>query len=398
MKTKNIILKILSLSTILLTSGCDVESDNKSITLTGPKDGEIIDIMPKSERSYVDAMYEQAKGIQNDYVINDLNGDNVEIADYYKKYTCGKGVKVKLGCKVKGFGNNRNLVYHVSTENDFSNEVIYETTRTSFELNSLYSNTTYYWKITDKSGIFSSETKSFTMSEGWRGIEGGKAPNIRDMGGHKTKFGKYIKQGLVYRGSEFNKEEYTTLGTLHPKTIDETTINMAENVIKIGTEIDFRGPEESNFIFESNINENIKYDRQIIPSYAELLTGSQGICVKNIFLDFLDATTTSSVYFHCMGGADRTGTIGFLLGGILGMSYTDLVIDYELTSFSYNLREHDKVGQWSNFPAFIETLKTITNANESTPISEMCETWLTSKKCGLTMENINNIRNLMIEK
>lgn len=398
MKKRNIILKILSLSTILLMTGCDIESDNKTIILTGPKDGEIIDIMPKSERDYVDAMYEQAKGIEDDYVINNLNGDNVKISDYYQKYTCGKGVKVKLGCKVSGFGLKRNLIYHLATDEDFSNETIYETSKTSYELDSLYSNTTYFWKITDKSGIFSSETKSFTMSEGWRGIEGGKAPNIRDIGGHKTKFGKHIKQGLIYRGSEFNQKAYTALGTKHPVTIDKKTIDMAINTIKIGTEIDFRGVEESNYIVQSNISENIKYDRQIIPSYAELLTGSQGQCVKNIFLDFLNAKIDSSVYFHCMGGADRTGTIGFLLGGILGMSYTDLIIDYELTSFSYNLREHDKVGQWSDFPKFIDTLKKVTNATESTPISDICETWLISDKCGLTKENINQLKDLMIEK
>jgi hypothetical protein len=40
------------------------------------------------------------------------------------------------------------------------------------------------------------------------------------------------------------------------------------------------------------------------------------------------------VYLHCWGGADRTGTVVFLLQGIAGVSLADLAVDYELTSFA----------------------------------------------------------------
>ena len=39
------------------------------------------------------------------------------------------------------------------------------------------------------------------------------------------------------------------------------------------------------------------------------------------------------VYFHCAGGADRTGTLAFLIEALLGVSESDLSKDYELTSF-----------------------------------------------------------------
>ena len=41
------------------------------------------------------------------------------------------------------------------------------------------------------------------------------------------------------------------------------------------------------------------------------------------------------VYFHCAIGRDRTGTLAFLLEGLLGMSKSDIYKDYELTNFSY---------------------------------------------------------------
>ena len=43
------------------------------------------------------------------------------------------------------------------------------------------------------------------------------------------------------------------------------------------------------------------------------------------------------VYFHCIYGADRTGTLAFLLESLLGVGENELAKDYELTSFSYGL-------------------------------------------------------------
>ena len=40
------------------------------------------------------------------------------------------------------------------------------------------------------------------------------------------------------------------------------------------------------------------------------------------------------IYFHCNAGADRTGTVAFLINGVLGVPYKDLTRDFELTSFS----------------------------------------------------------------
>lgn len=39
--------------------------------------------------------------------------------------------------------------------------------------------------------------------------------------------------------------------------------------------------------------------------------------------------------FHCTAGADRTGTLAYLVNGLLGVSYEDLCKDFELTSI-YN--------------------------------------------------------------
>lgn len=396
--------KILTILTVLLLVGCDndVESDNKSITLNGPTDNATIEIMTSVEKRYVDAMYQQAQGIDEDlkYKVNDLNGDNVKIKDYVTSYTEGKGIKVDLGFNHKGFGKDKTYIYHIASKSDFSDELKILSKSTAYAVHSLKSNTKYYWKVTDIDNNITSETKTFTTTLGWRGINAGLTNNIRDIGGHIVKGNKIIKQGLIYRGCELNLEAYNDGSSDHNKTIDDNTIYTFKNIMKIGTEIDFRGAAESGSLTSSNMGWSVNYDRQSIAGYGSLVqdkTGSEDKKVKKIFEHFLDAKEDKSIYFHCWGGADRTGTIAFLLGGLLGMSYTDLIIDYELTSFSYNLREHDVLGTYSNFPSLIEGLKAVTNHTENNPdIQEMCKTYLMNK-VGISEENITKIQDLMLE-
>lgn len=398
---KKIVLNFLSLL-ILSLSSCSGENENKSITLKGPDDGAIIEILNDREKSYIDAMHNQEQNISAElkYCINDLGGDTIKIVDYYKPYTEGKGVSLDLEFSSSGFAWNASYYLHLADNKDFNNEIKILTNKKVINVNSLKSNTTYYWKVSDIDNNFYSSTKTFKTTLGWRCINAGAANNVRDLGGHIVKNNKIIKQGLIFRGCELNESEYDVDGSHHYKTINNDTLFTLKNVLKIGTEIDFRSASESNSITSSNLGWSIEYDRQSIGAYGSLLTdtsGKEDKKIKNIFKHFLEASEEKAIYYHCVGGADRTGTISFLLGGLLGMSYTDLIIDYELTSFSYNLREHDKIGEYSNFPSLIEGLKNVTDSKETNPdIQSMCEKYLINK-VGLTNEDIISIKERMLE-
>ncbi|MBR5388667.1 MAG: tyrosine-protein phosphatase, partial [Clostridia bacterium] len=58
--------------------------------------------------------------------------------------------------------------------------------------------------------------------------------------------------------------------------------------------------------------------------------------LKRIFY-YLTDEKNYPIYVHCNAGADRTGTVAFLINGLLGVSFEDLTRDFELTS-TYSAR------------------------------------------------------------
>ena len=69
-----------------------------------------------------------------------------------------------------------------------------------------------------------------------------------------------------------------------------------------------------------------------------------------------------SLYFHCRIGADRTGTLAYLLEGILGVSKENRYRDYELTVF-FGLDERTRFyyNKTTNYKKFTYMKGAITN-------------------------------------
>ena len=99
-------------------------------------------------------------------------------------------------------------------------------------------------------------------------------------------------------------------------------------------------------------------------------------------------------YFHCSYGRDRTGTLGFLLLGMLGVSRLDIQRDYEMTFLS-----QFGGGGGSAAAALASLNKTIdwVTANYAVggTLKESCEAYL--RAAGLTNAEIAAIRANMLE-
>ena len=212
---------------------------------------------------------------------------------------------------------------YVSEEKSFKNAAEAIVTNPWYTVDNLMPGRTYYWKVVNGFGV-ESEVRSVTVEPTqvrWIYAEGGD--NIRDMGGWMTESGKRIKYELLYRGGCIDGYNGGPMLTNNGKTT-------FKKVLGIRTEIDVRGSDAamtaSPFGGEYFDLPMTQYDYIYNDKTTKQSLGA--------IFDVLSDESKYPIYYHCNAGADRTGTLSFIIGGLLGMSFDDLTRDFELTGFS----------------------------------------------------------------
>ena len=157
--------------------------------------------------------------------------------------------------------------------------------------------------------------------------------NVRDMGGWTGLGGNPIKYGQLFRGGQLTnpKDPYNVL----------LTANGIEAMRNAGirAELDLRSSSQAHYSYASFAIKDAqnKYDAD----FTNIATTSARMWqfdkdesnIKAIKWAINELKAGKPVFYHCQNGADRTGTVGFLIGALLGMSESDLAKDYELTTF-----------------------------------------------------------------
>ena len=401
---------------------------NNNFTLIDPTDTSMVSSKVKA---YVDAMREQEESLNDPYNLGDgqlggetgvqvenfldegdVNGKNQtvngQIPDRSDK---NMGVELKFESKLDLEPSEYKVL--VADNEDFENaKELVPNENLEVNARNLFVNTEYYWKVVagdEESEVKTFETgdyprwilaRSLTGEEGGRGIY-----NVRDNGGYMTSSGKRVKQGLVYRGGEIT----TMTSSGHYNTITEVAKKAFREDMGMvgGIELDLRGNSDIGDGYKAcgfAEDGDIDYVMHAIKSYEQTFTQTRSE-IAPIF-EILKNADKKPVYYHCFGGADRTGTIGFLLNGLLGVSYTDLVIDFELTSYSSinneHIRSHIQGHQHSydRWPALVNQIKNDTtggyayDANAS--LEDNIENFLV-KACSVPQATIDTIRDIMLE-
>ena len=341
----------------------------------------------------------------------DVNGQNRTVNGQIPNRS-DKSMGVELKFEVEQGAEADSYKVLVSDNKDFNNAKELTTTGDSVTINNLFVNKEYYWKVIagdNESAVSTFETgdyprwitcRSLTGEEDGRGIY-----NVRDLGGYMTESGKRVKQGLVYRGGEIT----TMTSSGHYNTITEVAKKAFREDMGMvgGIELDLRGTSDIGDNYKAcgfAENGDIQYVMHAIKSYEQTFTNTRSE-VAPIF-EILKEADSKPVYFHCFGGADRTGTIGFLLNGLLGVSYEDLVIDFELTSYSSINNEHIRnhldghQHQYDRWPALINQIKTDTTGgykwDDNALLMDNIENFLV-KACSVPQGTIDTIRDIMLE-
>lgn len=366
-------------------------------------------VNPKT-KAYLDAMKSAEKSLKDPYAFQDLdNGVNVE--NYLNKNdykdSAGQGHNKPDGLTLsweKGTMDYASAIVKYATKADMSDALEVATTGNSVKVNNLYSNTKYYYQLTytKNSTLYKSNIETFETADYIRFIDMGLVYNVRDMGGYKTSYGGRVKQGLIYRGSELTPKAYSDSNGSHPKNIDDDILSLQKNVLKIKVEIDHRSGSEAQNLTTSPINTTeipVEYRRDgyKFSAYEGFLNASNSI-IQNLFNAFAEAST-KPVYFHCIGGADRTGSAAYVLLGLLGVSYSDVVSDFEVTTETNYPRSryfnNGSAPYYSRFPDLLSNFKKASWFKSTVSFKENCEAFLKSK--GVTDATIEKLRKGMIE-
>lgn len=273
------------------------------------------------------------------YRTSDFSATYIE--DYYKKPRsngyrgdCPAGYEIKWD-SVLGATSYR---ITISENEDMSDPVRTATTTSrtlSYTVTNMIPGHSYHCTVraqyTDEYGT--DIRKAFIRAGGRRRmIKAESVGNVRDLGGLCTEDGKHTRYGLLYRGSRLNAQGITIS--------NEDTKEFLN--LGIRADLDLRQDESGKLgdcytTRKSPLGSDV--DWQLFPKandsyFAQLRKNDEYIKAFQWMIDELKAG--KPVYFHCKTGADRTGTLAFLIESLLGVTETDKSIDFELTSFFYD--------------------------------------------------------------
>jgi protein-tyrosine phosphatase len=283
-------------------------------------------------------------------------------------------------------GTVTNFSVEIATKPDFSDAkaIGVGADDRSCELYNLLKSTEYFVKVTAYSGeniLNEAETSFWTTSMGPRVMNVDGIYNVRDLGGYTVHGGETTLQGLIYRGGAL------TPADIYDSQLTEAGKKTMSEEMGIKTEIDLRSPTEAGNLSESVIpGASLIYIP--IGGYGDAFSDSTvGKQAYQKLFSTLANENNYPIYCHCTGGADRTGTVSFLLNALLGVDEETLIKDYEFTSFSIYHMRNTKEGEYASlFAEFRNKLE----AFEGSTLQEKVENYLLS--IGVTENEIYNIR------
>lgn len=375
------------------------------VTMTQPN--LVCDIEPGRVRKYLEEVDYTA---DTDYTYSALWGAGA--ADYYSANLdrpeatsltwSGRGASKVLVSTSPSFEGN---VFEVSTS----------TNSTSADIYNLTPGIVYYYKVVKSDGSSIGDVGTLVPKGPLRMIRfSSTARNSRDLGGWKAG-DKTIRYGKVFRGSQVNNiKSYSS------------DLNLFVNTLGIGCAIDLRGYGSSTGSAFNPFESSHECDWENFPILKMLGIGTgetnelYRLALKRIIFYLKEKGT--AVYLYCEGGADRTGTMAFLIEALLGVSENDLAKDFELTTFGPSNRRFRHItgsvdytiyknenwikSVYGNSTTWLEKLNTypykdmvmyLRNNYTGNTIQELVTDWATSGENALTIQDISDLKAILLE-
>ena len=215
--------------------------------------------------------------------------------------------------------------------------------------------------------------------------------NMRDFGGRVGLDGRRVRQGIVYRsaGLNANARKSKSRGGMVPGkvTLTDAARAYAKGVLGIRTDIDLRSDRECFGMTGSPLGPEVKWVHVSSSAYGGMAKDSGKKAFAKVFRVFLDEKNYP-LDFHCIAGADRTGSLAFILNALLGVDEEELWRDWEVTGFQTS---NVKFAHRSRFDKLVKVFEALPGAN----IHEKVAAYV--KSVGFTDADIEKFRSIMLE-
>ena len=246
----------------------------------------------------------------------------------------------------------------------------------------------YRWRV---DGGEPAAFRTADLAPRWIAIEG-RSGNIRDLGGRKVSGGGRVRQGLVYRGRGLNDNSVDGKHRGRNRLTVED-VRYFTGTLGVKTDLDLRSGGETADLDESPLGPGVKLIKRSSKCYRGIFGESGRKTMAENFRVFCDRGNYP-IYFHCIGGADRTGSLAYVLNGVLGVDQHELETDWESTFYPRIPDANPDPEHWCRESHFNVGFARYGKDGDSW--NRRIELYLLD--CGVTADEIATFREIMIEK
>ena len=308
------------------------------------------------------------------------------IRDYMKKYNANDK---PLPVTVSWTGGSASKIV-LSTTPNFRNVFEVKGSANKAEIYNLIPDVNYYYTVLDSNEAVI--TSGCVKPIGPLRMINGVADNVRDLGGWKVE-GGHVAYGKIYRGAKLSSR------------MSDSSKEIFLHALGIGVDMDLRGIKDS----ESKVGpvvDGADYIKFPVEKNMGRGTGNTQELYQQAIRSVIGYLKEGkAVYFHCAGGADRTGTLAFLIEALVGVSESDLSKDYELTTFAgSNKRQRNYRATEDETHILYELVTYLRRFGypQVSSINELVVNWATTRHSPdvdpLTMDEIKQLRKYLIVK
>ncbi len=270
-------------------------------------------------------------------------------------------------------------------------DVFAVTNRTTVYLTNLELGARYRWSVSN--GRDTAAASFVTENAAPRFLRADGVRNFRDIGGWRTADGQYVRQNRILRSAGLRSSArsegnmlFATKVIPGAQRVTDAGLTTLRNEFKIKTDLELRTPQETAAMRTTLLGPDVTWVNESFAAYDFIDSPSRG---KEPFARIFRLFTDEANYpilMHCSGGRDRTGTLAFLLNGLLGVAEDDLCRDWEATIFSDSGTKFTS----DRIVRLLDYLKTY----PGNALQSRIEAY--ARNCGVTDDEIAAFRRLML--